>query len=993
MNPLKLIATAVLALACLVIAGQPAAATAAEKGGPAQLEIESARVGTKVAPLVVQVRAGAFAKVAIWVNGRRVRHPFEYAGRGSQAIDLQAGDGLRTGANRLRIRAKSGGRVAVARRTVRLGQRALLADAGADAGATVKAHTRVGARVLPGAPAGLAHRWRIVERPAGSRATLRDRDERRPVLRAHTPGTYVLQMEARTSSGQRGFDQVTVPVAPPDPPIGAPIDTITPSGAISIGGREFGANASGLAYVVLERTTRQPVRNADGSEVAGSVATDADGIGKLADLAKRYSDQNYMQYLMIVSGRSGIPATRQDVFAQMLRNLGVARLDAFDFAALEGGGQFSVAGIPGAPYGSGTVRVASLFFPASTGALTGYLQKNQAVNADGTPVYDFTAPEHPAFDTRAAGSGDRANRMVVDGIEYAGVLSEGATAGLHVVVLESLTLKPLDNLVLATNGGGGSDRSRQAAAASALKNALERRGGPTVLVQSIGKPKGAGPEWDGIVEQLGRLGANRLLVYALDGSTEYALVGRIGSEQPPAESSNAYDHGPYAAPQYPPAHLIGVLSRTRDSHFEPTVSSTPTAASPEGGVNLRLIKVAYQQPEPWPPLAPADAKAGEEAKVQKFICERLGFCKPADTCQNLRDCYWDSYNDVDWEAKEGLLAGLEFPGDKSAGGCTAVIPPDASGGKGFSCATFKSAKDVLLGEIAAVGDVRHYLVRLQEPFLQSEARSYVDLKKISKTVWDAVQQPAPDNSTAWAFGLVSKIALLGNFAGPPISGASAGVSAIFGLSAYMSNKQGKPILGGEIKAKADELGDQIFERVNTAARTTTGLGKLIVSDHGKLMEVDRHQRDPSWKLPDPENAQIPLQTASKQWFYEALVPVAYPYLIRGGGLNARTIDCQMGSGRQAWPRQPDEDQMDAIVGYDGGGSPIYGVFFFTSGIGGGSNPPPTIGQAMFRPREAAQPGLGMEKLHFFTPRVFGGKIAHAVNGTSQCRLGWLPPKY
>jgi hypothetical protein len=976
MNPWKLVpVVAVLASACLAPAG--ASAGSAEDGkrkAPAQLEIDSLRVGTREGPLAVRVRAGTFAKVAVWVNGRRVRHPFEYAGRHAQAIELRTADGLRAGLNRLRIQARSGGRVAVAKRTLRLQARLLHADAGPDAGVTARVSARLGSKPHPSAPAGLAYRWQIVQRPPGAKATLRFRDAPRPLLRAEHPGTYELQLETSTPEGPPSFDQITVPVAPPDPPIGAPIDTITPSGAISIGDRAFGANAGGIAYVVVERTTRQPVRNADNSEVAGSVGNDAAGIAKLAELAHRYAEQNYMKYLMIVSGRSGIPAAQQGTFAQMLKDLGVARLDPLDFAALERGGQFSVIGIPGAPYGSGTVRAPSLFFPATSGALIGYLQKSQTVNVDGTPVYDFAAPEHPSFDTRAESS-EQTNKMVVDGIEYAAALSDGATAGFHVVVLESLTLKPLDNLVVATNGSGGSDRARQAAAATALKNALDRRGGPTVLVQSIGKPKGAGPEWDGVVEQLARLGANRLLVYALDGTSEYALAGRLGSEQPPAESSNAYDHGPYAAPQYPAAHLIGVLSRTRDSHFEPTVSSTPTAAGPEGGVNLRLIKVAYRDPEPWPQLAPL-AKAGEEAAVQQFVCEQLGFCKPEGSCQKLRDCYWDSYNDVDWDTKLTLLTSLEYPGK----------------GKGFEADTLSAAKKVLKEEIGAVADVHHYIQRIQEPFLQSEAKSYVDLKTISKQVWDSVQQPAPDNSTSWTLGLVGKLVLLGHFAGPPVGGLSSALSAVFGLSAYVSNKQGTPILGGEIEAKAGELGEQVFERINAAARTATGLGKLIVSDHGKLMEVERHLGDSSWKLPDPENALIPLKTASKQWFYEALVPTAYPYLIRGGGLNARTIDCQR-SDRLPWPRQPDEDQMVATTGYDGGGSPIHSVFFFTTGIGGGSNPPPTLGQAMFRPREAAQSGLGMEKLQFFTPKVFGGKIAHAVNGVPMCRLGWLPAKY
>jgi hypothetical protein len=38
------------------------------------------------------------------------------------------------------------------------------------------------------------------------------------------------------------------------------------------------------------------------------------------------------------------------------------------------------------------------------------------------------------------------------------------------------------------------------------------------------------------------------------------------------------------------------------------------------------------------------------------------------------------------------------------------------------------------------------------------------------------------------------------------------------------------------------------------------------------------------------------------------------------------------------------------------------------------------------------PGAG-EELSFFTPRLFGGKIAHAVSGSYTCSVGWLPGKY
>src|SRR3954469_22704983 len=90
-------------LACLVLLALPSAGHA--KGKPHALRIDSLVVGSKQGPLTVRVRAGLHAKVTIWVAKRRVRHPFEFAGRQAQAISLRSGDGLHPGKDRIRIRA------------------------------------------------------------------------------------------------------------------------------------------------------------------------------------------------------------------------------------------------------------------------------------------------------------------------------------------------------------------------------------------------------------------------------------------------------------------------------------------------------------------------------------------------------------------------------------------------------------------------------------------------------------------------------------------------------------------------------------------------------------------------------------------------------------------------------------------------------------------------------------------------------------------------
>ncbi len=971
----RLVAALILALVCVGAAVLPAwAAPKHSKGG--SLSIEAIRVGTATGPLSLRVRANVHTRIELRVNGANVTHPFQMAGKDAQEIQLRAGDGLVAGANHLRLRAiRAGGSVTV-RRTVKVPGRALFANAGADTVATVDSHARLGAAPAPGAgPGGGAeYRWRIVGRSPGAAGTLSRRDQARSLLRATAPGTFELELEADPDGAdgpqEPSFDAVTVTAAPDDPPIGAPLDTLAKSDGklgISIGGDFLGGTVQpdGLSYAVLERTTRRVVAS---GEVRGGQGA---GLDTLNDLAGKYgAGGNYMKYLMIVSGARGIPAAQAAAAARLFKALGAPRLTEENFAALRTGQQFSVVGIPGAPAGAATIRIPGGYTSPTSGAITGYLQKNQAVDVDGAPVYDYVAPEHPEFDTRTPASTATNDIVKVGADTYAGQLSANATAALHVVVLESLTLKLLDNLVLSTNDAvAGLDRKWQSMAAEKLKTAIERPGGPTVIIQTIGKPKAAGPEWAGIVRQVVRLGGNAVLVNALEGNNEYALVSRLGSEAPPAEAGTAYDAGPYPAPSNPPARLVGVLGRTRTSTFEPLVDSTPSEKSPEGGVNLDLVKLAYQPATAWPELAKG-ATPAELGAVEKYICEALNFCQKVDSCATLRDCFWKKPG-ADWDLKHSQLANLGYQD------------------RGFKEVTFKAAKEELLREVADVANVQTYLRRLQEPLDKSAGESYVDLQNIGTQVWNSVQQPGPDNTTSWTLGLVGKIAAVGQLAGPPYSALAAGGAAIFGLASYLTNQEGQPILGSDIKAKASQLGTALYERIGAARRETAAIGLLLVSDYGKLTAASRHV-DSDWSMPpNPATSAVPIRIAAKQWFYESLIPVAYPYLLMARAGNARQLSCELVD-RAGWPNEPDSTQMQATIGYDGSGVAERAIFWFAKGFGGGSAPPAGIGDSIFRPRDVQDPGLGIEKMHFFTPRVFNNRIVHAIDHSSYCSVGFLP---
>jgi hypothetical protein len=965
MNPKKLFLLTVLALACAALLAGPAAA--AKPGGSHKLRIESIAVGSKTGPLTIRVRAGVHANLTIWVRGHRVDHPFEFAGPQTQSIALRAADRLHPGADRIRIRARHRGRVLEARRTVHVPAWALLADAGADNGSVVRAKAQVGTAGAVGGGTDLDYRWHIAKRPQGGRVKLIGRDGPQPMVDATTPGTYVLQLKVdQGGEGPDSFDQVTVAVNPDDPPIGAPINTLDANNAIAIAGKSYGGGATCqcTSYVVLERTTRVVVED-------GRVANDASGIAKLAGFADHYgSDDKYMKYLMVLSGPSGVPHAQIDDFARLLKKIGATLPAPEAFAALDNQNPlpYSAIGIPGAPAGAATTRIPGVSDSPVSGAMVGYLQKNQAVSGDGTPLYDYVAPEHPSFDTRAESTAKK-NTMSVGGATYSASLADNVTAGLHVVALDGLTLRMLYNVAIPTNtGNAAGDRALQKTAAEEIAKAAGKPAGPLVLVQTIGKPKGAGPEWGAVVNQLARLGANPQLVNALDGTNEFALVSRVGAEEPPAEASTAYESA-YPNPNYPRSRLAGVLARNRTSNFVPNVSGTPTPNNESGVVNTALVETAYQPAKAWPPLSTQGTDA-EIVAVQSYICTALNFCKPANSCAQIRECFWQKYS-AEWGDKRTTLLGLNY-----------------SPTQDFKEGVFQEAKTELLKEISSVVNVEGWIRRLQEPLDRSSLRSYVDLQDIGNKVFNAVQPDPSSNSTSWILGLVGKAVALGGFGKPPLSSAAAGFSAAFGLLSYLTNKQGQPLLGTEIKVRSSALAGEMLDRVELARRAMTGIGMLLVSDYGKL-EKANGEIDSNWTLPDTEVLSTQLRNATRQWFWEALLPTAYPYLIQSVAPSAGAIDCAIPD-RRAWPNQPESFQSRATVGYREDGTPIRGVFFFTRGIGGGSSPDARkLDDEPFRPLDGTKPGVGLEKLRFFSSRVWGRTI-HAVNGARGCKVKWLP---
>ena len=523
------------------------------------------------------------------------------------------------------------------------------------------------------------------------------------------------------------------------------------------------------------------------------------------------------------------------------------------------------------------------------------------------------------------------------------------------------------NQVLKTNVRfSDQDPAWQQAVAENLKKIVDRPSGATVLVQSFGKPKPAGPEWNGITDQLAKLGGNRLLINGLDGTTEYALVGRVGADGPPRRPVPPTTRAPTA--RLPGLrHASSGCSRGRSSAaFEPTATNIPTTVDEDGGTNLDLLEIAYQPLSSWPPLAPG-APADDATKAEQYICQQLGFCKAASSCPDLRSCYWQKPGS-NWALKYSTLSTMPSPGE----------------GQGFESTTFEAVKATLKPEVAAVANVNDYLDRLQEPLIRAEGRSYVDLQGVGQGIYDSLQRPA-GTSIAPGLNIISAIAGIFGLLEGPVGQMGGGTRSVVHVRARLRRRlrPADPWRGRQGARFADGRGALRPRRPRPARDVgpRPAAGQRPRQADGRRRPC-RQRLEPADKNDDAQTVQN-LRTASKQWFYEALVPVAYPYLVRA---NSQRPESQLPhpDAPRAWPNQPDDAQMVATVGYGDGGAGN-GIFFFTQGIGGGARRPPGSATRC-SPRSLPRPHrAGDREARVLHPARLQRQIAHAVNGPPSAR--------
>jgi hypothetical protein len=596
--------------------------------------------------------------------------------------------------------------------------------------------------------------------------------------------------------------------------------------------------------------------------------------------------------------------------------------------------------------------------------MSGYLRRNGVTNR-----FDFVFTSYVPIDTAAPGTDSRLSVISVGDHRYTYTHAPDAS-GFQLVTLDPKSLALIVNRGFVTNDPGRVDFDI-ARLADALQFASDQPERPLVILQSYGVPNAATNDWDRAARAIQKLGGTRQVFNDLNqpyaggpGSDPtqgrkggYAFVGRTASTAPPAEVSGPLDGVP--------ARLKGLLMLTRDADYEPLLVAE---AQPDGAaaVNEELLQIANQAPTPFPELAPG-APPDEVQAAQDFLGGPgvMGVCPAGVTC-NIRQTYYTNYGGS-WQTIAVALADARYKCHNPPQGLT----PDVC----------EKVRSQLFNEVQAGNRVRNYLgpKGLKEPFGAAGVAALANLGEISATIQDALRPKPADNTVSNVLNLLSNVIKLGAAAGPPTSTVAGGVGAVLGFSAYLTRQDTGPnLIGPLVQTTVARFGAELTTRYHDAGDQLDGLGRIIVSDYGKLMAVAREvDSDPNWIIGNPGNTRETLIRAAKQTIFETLLSRVYPVLYDLGyppDRQARNWHCDyrvifVDKTKHLF-HEPDGGQV--VERFANFWHPVMAVAgAYATGHGSDARintPPPQVIDPLFAP--TALGGLGMKKLEFYTPRLF-----------------------
>jgi hypothetical protein len=952
------------------------------------------RVRGRAAPVVARATQTHGSELRATLNGSHVRDAFLQR-RGETRVALfGAAEGVHFGKNRLVVKAvRRSGSYDVVKKRFRIPRDQPLASAGGDHRVAVGTSVELNAaatRLPPGGPptGKPRYKWRIVKSAAAGdagSATATGKRSGGPLQGTHTAtptftpgdaGTYMIRVRVRArGAAHASRDTVFVSARPPDPPIGVRLETAGANGLITIDGKPVsgtGTDASKISYDLLDRTTRMaPLLCHSSVPFASAVPRTVAGIQTLEQLVHDCSDPRYMLILSSASGVGDDTALANEL-SKLLTTIGGSALGDEPTQA-----QFSVIGIPTAPEGSAFTSFGET--PGTQqGKLSGYLQFEGAVNE-----YGFQFPDYPAFDTKPSNVADGevgvriGDQLITDPIPAGDAGCNPAPdrstpcAGFQVVAIDRYDLHVRSHDAYEVNTGY--DEADDQAEQSRMATAMSKFGAnDLVFIQSYGKPRATTQAWDQVARQIQLLGGTRTVFDQLDGHGGYALVGSVcqpagalgcntgyGGSSAAVEMSSLPGGtgtllGDVVSREPEAVRLDGLLSRNHDDQFDPAPTDPTTVSTNQ------LLPILYGPAQPFPQFS-----AGEQ-KANAWITKQLlgDEITPAD----LRQQYALHYDDpTTWTTRRADLNKYTYAQAAPTCGCSET--------------EFNTVQAELYKEIGKVIYVENWVKQMQD-VLDPTVKDYFELKSISDSVQAAVRPP--DAKAGFDPGNIFEIMLeFGSIVLPeegPILSLAYHSAVVF--AGDDSGPDGAPLLDA-IDERSSQVLSRIFVNYEYARGSLVDMGKIIVSDYGKLNAVAGKVNAGPWSFPSPDT---PLRTAInkgfKTWMYSDLMPLVWAaYQVPGvHGGNARDLECTVFSGGMLTDNEPylftsDAAQYLEAVGMNKGQFPKPEIRNQTVALGRhgfpddeyAKSPPTSLTDPLFAPAnlDPGSPNLGLFPAAFY----------------------------
>lgn len=634
------------------------------------LALRRLRTHAKRAPLATHVALKG-GRLRARLNGRNVTRFFERAGNGRlRKAELSVSHGLQYGRNRLAVVAYNPGDGSYERvtRRFRIKRDRPLADAGLDkkvfVGSELRLDGRKSRRIHRRAPLNL--RWRVIEKPAGSKPTLKGAGTARPRLIADVHGRYTLALRAKGPRMRSTLDTVSVAAQPNVPPSGMPLTTNAPNpdnpdGAygIELGGEFYppiwGDAGGGPQLMVLDRATLA-IKEQNGAPTQTFGASDT-GVEDLQLAIQQLSSDELA--IVIGGGRSiDLSSNGQQTLAGALGLIG-AQVSQDDHPVLASG-EWSVVGVPGMPQGQAYQLIGrEQGSGARTGAMDGLLQLDAHDN------YTFTwAPEYVTFDTMAPGSTAEVNQIQVGTETYPSWTIGEDSSGLQVIWLDADSLEleetatffvfPCLDPNTSEEGcrdvscddpppGGPPECFDEFAMGSDSWDMpdIAKDEDALVLMTTLQRPAaGLNSAWGFLTEPLAQFGANQYTVLNADGRYSFVGTNGLGDAGP--------NLGAEVASRTP--RISGIFTRNRQGLLEPSYFGSLAEDGVPELTRPDLQQILAQPPEPYPAFDTAAEQAAEEYIAQLLQLE-------LDPEYGIRANYWQDES-IAWDVKQTELANL-----------------------------------------------------------------------------------------------------------------------------------------------------------------------------------------------------------------------------------------------------------------------------------------------------------------------------------------------